>query len=214
MWRFWLIPLVLAVLVVGPFLIWGDDLVAIFAPGSAGGALDAGGSRVWLVAVGLLVADLFIPIPTTSVVAALGIVYGPVVGAAIGVAGTSLAASIGYGIGRFLGRPIAARFIGDAMAGGERVFRRHGGWIVAGSRWMPVLPEVVSVVAGVSRMRFTAFILSALCGVVPFCAVFATVGHLGAERPVLTLTLSALAPLMLWWIVRRVRGVVGAGGPR
>ena len=203
MTRFILIPAFLIVFVVVPFLIWGDQLAILWMQDPATGELSAGRGVFWAIAIGMLVADIFIPIPTTSVIAALGIVYGPFLGAAIGVVGTMLAALLGWAIGRFLGRPIAAKLIGDAMGGGERTFARYGGWIVALSRWAPVLPEVVSVVAGVSRMKLWPFFLAAACGVIPFCAAFAMVGHLGAGEPIWTLVISAVAPFALWWLARR-----------
>ncbi|MEM7267894.1 MAG: VTT domain-containing protein [Pseudomonadota bacterium] len=202
--RFWLIPLLLALMVVGPFLIWGEAMANLLWIDPETGQASAGQGVFWAVAIGLLIADIFIPVPTTSILAALGIVYGPALGAVIGVAGTMSAAAAGYAFGRFLGRPVAARFLGASIEGGERIFKRHGGWIVALSRWAPVLPEVVSVVAGVSRMPVAAFLLAALCGVVPFCIVFALVGHLGAEQPIWTLVISAVAPFALWWLARRV----------
>lgn len=207
--RFWIIPLIIAVLVVAPFLIWGETLVAFVAPDPEAGVFPGGRDWLWLIAIGLLIADILIPVPTTSVIAALGIVYGPFTGALIGLAGTMAAAFAGYGAGRFLGRPVSERLIGDGLSRGERLFARQGGWIVAASRWMPILPEVISVVAGVSRMRFAAFAAAALCGLVPFCAVFATFGHLGADRPALTLIVSALVPIALWWGVRRFGGFSG-----
>ena len=108
-----------------------------------------------------------------------------------------VAASVGYGIGRFAGRPFAERWMGESLKTGERAFARHGGWIVAASRWMPVMPEVVSVVAGISRMPPPAFLLAALCGSLPHCAVFATIGALGAATPVWTIAISALVPIVL-----------------
>lgn len=202
--RFWLVPLVLAVFVVGPFLLWGDRIEAVIAPDPETGAVPGGVGWLWLAAIGLLVADILIPVPTTSIIAALGIAYGPVTGALVAAAGSMLAAAIGYAIGRWLGRPVAARFVGEAMRGGEEAFARYGGWLVAGSRWMPVLPEVVSVVAGVSRMPFGRFMAAAACGVAPFSATFAAIGHFGAERPVWTLAFSAVAPLILWALARRL----------
>ena len=213
--RFWLIPLVLIVLVIGPFLIWGDVLVSMSRADAATGTF--GGQQVHgaIVAIGLFVADLALPIPTTSVIAGLGILYGPILGTIYAVAGSMLAALIGYGIGRGMGRPFAAAWIGDQLIAGERTFQAYGGWIVAGSRWMPVLPEVVSVVAGVSRMPLPVFLMAAFCGVLPHCAVFAVIGHLGSEQPVWTLMISALLPVALWLVLDRL-GVVprpARGGP-
>lgn len=195
--RFWLIPCALLIFVVAPFLIWGDALTGLMSP-------EGDKGYMWAIGIGLLVADIFIPIPTTAIIAALGILYGPVIGAGVSIVGSALAAVVGYGIGRWLGRPIAYRFVGDAMAGGERVFAQYGGWIVAASRWLPVLPEVVSMVAGISKMRFVPFCFAVLCGVVPFSVVFAVLGHLGAEQPAWTLILSAVAPLFLWWLANRL----------
>lgn len=207
--RFWVIPLVIFALVVAPFLIWGETLVAFIAPDPEAGVFPGGREWLWLIAIALLVADILIPVPTTSVIAALGIVYGPVLGSLVGLVGTMAAAFTGYGVGRLFGRPLSERLIGDGLSRGERLFANHGGWIVAASRWMPILPEVISVVAGVSRMRFAAFAAAALCGLVPFCAVFATFGHLGADRPAATLIVSAIAPFALWWVARNFGGLGG-----
>ena len=199
--RFLLIPAALAVLVVVPFLIWGDRLGGLAVTGDGSPAGDSG--HAGLIGIGLLVADLFLPVPTSSVIAGLGIVYGPVAGTVYALAGSLLAAATGYALGRLLGRPFARRWLGPHMAAGERAFARHGGWIVAASRWMPVLPEVVSVSAGVSRMPFAAFMAAALCGALPHTALFAVAGHLGAETPGWTLLVSAVVPLLLWLVVVR-----------
>lgn len=202
--RFWLVPFVLILFVVIPFLIWGEALTDLMSPDPETGSYGENEGWMWAIGIGLLVADIFIPIPTTAIIAGLGIIYGPVFGAFVAIIGSLMAAVSGYAIGRWLGRPIAQGFLGDAMAGGERIFAAYGGWIVAASRWLPVLPEVVSMVAGVSRFHFATFFFAALCGVIPFCIVFAIVGHLGAEQPVWTMIASALVPLALWWLAGRL----------
>jgi len=202
--RFWLVPLVFALFVIGPFLVWGDMLTALFTGRGAREVLGGGGGYAWMIGIGLLVADIFLPIPTTAIIAALGIYYGPAIGTLVSLAGSVAAALTGYGIGRVLGRPAAQRLIGDAIGNGEKVFARYGGWIVAASRWMPVLPEVVSCVAGVSRMPLPLFLSAVICGALPLCLTFAVIGHLGAREPGWTLALSALAPLPLWYIADRL----------
>lgn len=201
--RFWIVPFFFAILVIGPFLIWGDVLTALLTPQGALEMLARYETIGWAVGIGLLVSDLFLPIPTTAIIAALGILYGPIKGAFIALAGTLIAAIVGYVIGRFLGRPAAQRFIGPAADNGQRIFARYGGWIVAISRWMPVLPEVVSCVAGVSRMPFAAFLGAVFCGALPLCITFALIGHLGADTPGWTLIISALVPIVLWYGAER-----------
>ncbi len=202
--RFWLVPLLLAALVIGPFLIWGDSIEALITVDEGGAGFRGSGLHGAFVGIGLLVADLFLPIPTTSVIAGLGILYGPFLGTVYALAGSMLAALIGYFLGRVAGRPLAERWLGDQLATGERAFARHGGWIVAASRWMPVLPEVISVSAGISRMPLAAFLAAAFCGALPHCALFAVIGHLGAEAPIWTIVISAVVPIVLWMIAHKL----------
>ncbi|MEM1299578.1 MAG: VTT domain-containing protein [Pseudomonadota bacterium] len=201
--KFWLVPLLLILMVIVPFLVWGERLESFLNIENARQEFGGGTSHVGLTGIMLLLADLFLPIPTTSVIAGLGIVYGPVIGTLYALAGSLLAACAGYALGRFLGRPFAVRWLGSHLETGERAFARHGGWIVAASRWMPVLPEVISVCAGVSRMAFPAFLVAVLCGALPHCAAFAIIGHLGADTPAWTVLISALIPIGLWFLAVR-----------
>ena len=199
----WKLILVLVICVIVPFAIWGEQIEA-WATVEPGSGTLAGQSRwAWAVGIGLLIADLLIPIPTTSIIAGLGMIYGPVVGAGVAIAGSMLSAFIGYACGRWLGRPLVQRVFGASLDRGEAVFERHGGWIVATSRWLPVLPEVVSVVAGAHKMPLANFLLAALCGAVPFALAFSAIGHVGVDYPLATLLISALVPLVLWFVLSR-----------
>lgn len=201
--RFWLVPLILALFVIVPFAIWGERIESMITVNPETGALGTSGIHAGLAGILLLISDLFLPIPTTAILSGLGILYGPLVGTGFGLVGSMLAALVGYGLGRVAGRPLAQRWLGAHLSTGERAFRRHGGWIVAASRWMPVLPEVISVSAGISRMPLFAFLFAAFCGALPHCAVFAIIGHLGAGTPAWTLAFSALIPIILWFIADR-----------
>ena len=214
--RFWLIPVLLILMVVVPFLLWGEYLESLLTLEGARDVFGSGTMHAGLVGIALLVSDLFLPIPTTSIIAGLGIVYGPFLGTVYAIAGSMLAACVGYWLGRYLGRPFAQRWLGSQLEAGERAFARYGGWIVAASRWMPVLPEVISVCAGISRMPFPAFLVAAFCGSLPHCAVFATIGHLGAGTPVWTVLISALIPIVLWFLAAwaGLTRRLGLEGPR
>ena len=73
--------------------------------------------------------------------------------------------------------------------------------MVALSRWLPLLPEVITCMAGLSKMPFHTFLLALACGSVPMAFTFAAVGELGADYPALSLCLSAFFPLLFWPIV-------------
>jgi len=206
--RYGIVFLFLGVTLALPFVIFGAELESLFAGEGALQLLRSYTRFGWLVAMLLLIADLVLPIPTTAVFAALGIVYGPWVGGLIAASGSFLSGVLAYALCRRYGYRVAHHFAGpDAMRYGEDLFARAGGWLVAFSRWLPLLPEVVACLAGLSNMPYKPFIIALLCGVVPVGFVFAFVGHSGAEWPVLTLTASALAPLILWFLVRPARFV-------
>ncbi|MEM7212334.1 MAG: VTT domain-containing protein [Pseudomonadota bacterium] len=193
-----LIPLALIVLVLVPFVLWGEHLEAILTIDAAQEQFGATGLHGGLTGILLIVADVFLPIPRSAVMSGLGILYGPVMGTVYALIGSLIASTLAYGIGRWLGRPLVQRWMGAELDRGEALFAKHGGWIVAISRWLPVLAEVIPVVAGVNRMSLPVFLLAVLVGALPNCAVFATLGHLGADEPVLTVIISAFIPIALW----------------
>ncbi len=197
--RLLLVTVGLGLLVVLPFLVWGEGFETAFSVEGTTHWLRQQGAWAWAAGIGLLVADLFLPIPGTSVMAALGIVYGPLLGGVVAAVGSILSGLVGYGLCRALGQRAFRLIAGDAgVATARDVFHRQGGWIVALSRWLPVLPETVACLAGLARMRFAVFVAALACGSVPLGFTFATVGHLGAATPWLVLLASAAAPAVLW----------------
>ncbi|MCS6877219.1 MAG: VTT domain-containing protein [Geminicoccaceae bacterium] len=195
--------LLLAGLVLVPFLIWGEALETALAAPELARVLEARGPLAGAMAVGLLWSDLLLPVPATAVMSALGFVYGIPWGTILGAAGSMLAGLTGYGLCRALGRDAAERILGrDGLAQGERLFARIGVWLVLLSRWLPVFPEVVACMAGLARMPFSLFVFALAAGSVPMAAAFAAVGRFGVERPDLALLVSAVAPPLIWLVLR------------
>jgi uncharacterized membrane protein YdjX (TVP38/TMEM64 family) len=193
----------LAALVLIPFAIWGESFERAFSQTGAIEWLSRYGRFAWAAGIGLLVMDLFLPVPATAVMAALGYVYGPLAGGLIGALGSCLSGALAYTLCRALGQPAARRLLGPkGLAEGERLFARVGGWLVVLSRWLPVLPEVVACMAGLTRMPIRTFGLALVCGSTPLAFAFAAVGHAGVERPLLAIGLSALLPPLLWLAVQ------------
>jgi uncharacterized membrane protein YdjX (TVP38/TMEM64 family) len=204
LWRLFGLFLALALLIALPFFVWGEHFETALARDRMIAALDDYRGFAWLVAIGLLVSDLLLPIPNTMVIAALGVLYGPLLGGLIATAGNLLSGLLGYGLCRRFGRPLARRLLGEAdLVAGERLFATSGGWMVAASRWLPIVPEVVACMAGLARMRLSAFLLALLSGAAPLSFVLAGLGYAGSDRPLLTLFLCALLPLPIWYGLRR-----------
>ena len=153
----------------------------------------------WLAGIGLLLADLLLPIPGTIVMSALGAVYGFWLGGVFASAGSMLAGMFGYGVGRFFNERTARKWLGEKdFERGKRLFAGRGAWVVAMSRALPILPEVLACMAGLLRMPFGKFVLALACGAVPMGFLFAWVGTLGTGSPGWGLAFSLLFPAILW----------------
>ncbi len=164
----------------------------------------------WLAGLGLLVADLVLPVPATSVISALGYGYGFALGGTLGAAGSFLCGSLAYELCRRCGQRAADRLLGaDDRARAARIFSGGmGGWLVALSRWMPLLPEMTSCMAGLTGMPRRRFYAALGCGCLPMGLMFAAIGASGNARPGLALGLSAAVPAVLYlgaagWLKRR-----------
>jgi uncharacterized membrane protein YdjX (TVP38/TMEM64 family) len=203
--RFGLLFLAVAIVFALPFVAWGDKFEAFLHQDRLVAWFESYRGFAWLIAIGLLVSDLVLPIPNTVVIAALGILYGAVLGGLVATVGTCLSGILAFGLCRHFGRPLAARLVDAAeLKAGELLFARSGGLIVAASRWLPVLAEAVACMAGLSRMPPTAFVVALVCGAAPLCFTVAALGDFGADRPLLVLALCGLLPIPIWLLVRNV----------
>lgn len=214
LWRLTAVFVGLAILIAVPFAVWGADVEAALRQDRLAGWFAEYRSFAWLVAIGLLVSDLLLPIPNTIVMAALGAIYGPLLGGVFATIGTCLAGLAGYGLCRRFGPRVAGRLLSPTdLAAGEQLFARHGGWIVAASRWLPVLPEAIACMAGLARMPLPKFVLALVCGSAPLGFVVAGLGYSGSERPLLTLLVCALLPLPLWYVFQAATAPAQRAGP-
>lgn len=196
--------LILAGAVMIPFLLWGGRFEAWFTGDAAVAWLRGLGAWGWLGGIGLLMADLFLPVPGTAVMSALGYLYGPWTGGAVSALGSFLSGSLAYGLTRWIHPRWAAKLAGAAeLEKYHTLFARSGPWIVALSRWLPVLPEVVACLAGLSRMPARQFFIALACGCLPLGFAFAAIGAAGQQNPALALALSALVPAALILVARK-----------
>ncbi len=197
--------LALAMLFLIPFLIWGASLEGAFSVESAITWLTAFERWAWAAAIGLLLLDFLLPIPATAVMSALGYIYGPLWGGLIGGGGSLFSGLAAYGLCRWLGPKAAERLLGERdYQRGRKLFAGAGGWIIVISRWLPLLPEVVACMAGLTRMPIGKLVLAMACGSLPLGFAFAYIGHTGSAHPLLAIGLSAGIPPILWFFARHL----------
>ncbi|MGV3660759.1 MAG: TVP38/TMEM64 family protein [Prosthecobacter sp.] len=193
-----LILVILAGIIV-PFMIWGDRFDSAFTLEGARAWMEGHGQLAWAAGILLLVADIALPVPSTVVMSALGWMYGWWLGGLIAAAGSMLSGIVAYTACRWLGRGVARWLAGEeGLRKAEEIFEKRGGWLVALSRWMPVLPEAIACLAGLSKMRRRVFLPALACGSLPTGFIFAAIGHLGQDSPGWAIVLSCLLPVALW----------------
>ena len=203
--RLWIIFGVLVILVLIPFFIWGETLEAMFSGEGAIEWLTGYGKWAWAAGILLLISDLFLPIPGTLIMSGIGFIYGPWLGGLIAILGSFLSGMLAFGLCRLMGEKGARWVLGEqGYQRGQDIFERVGGWVVVLSRWLPVFPEVVACMAGMARMRPAIFTVALLAGSIPLGFVFAWIGYMGEDYPVVAVILSAGLPPLIWLVVQPV----------
>ncbi len=178
---------------------WNVELLA--------GRFEEAREWAWLAGMGLLLADLLLPVPGTIVMSALGAVYGFWLGGFLASVGSIMAGLLGYGIGRYFDEKTARKWLGDKdFEKGSRLFAGRGAWVVAVSRSLPIFPEVLACIAGLLRMPFGKFLGALACGSIPMGFLFAWIGTVGREFPGWGLAFSIGVPAVLWGVAMVLKG--------
>ena len=156
-------------------------------------------SWAWALGIALIWADLVLPIPQTSVIAALGIVYGTLLGGLVGSVGLITGGLLGYGLMRTSARQFVKRFVGpQSLNKMESLFERTGAWAIVVTRSLPYsVPEATVFLAGLAGMPMGKFSAALTVGSVPTAFAFAAIGAGRADQPVLALVVSYVLPILL-----------------
>jgi uncharacterized membrane protein YdjX (TVP38/TMEM64 family) len=201
------VVIVLAALMLAVFALLGGEFERLFSQEACVRWFQESRPWAWAAAILLLVGDLVLPVPATGVLAALGSVYGVFLGTLIGAAGTILSGLTGYALARLGGKRLAGLLADERELERFRAFfDRWGGLAVIVSRIMPILPEVMSILAGLARMGLGRFVVALALGCVPTAALFAYVGYASREEPWWGLALAVGLPLAVWPVFLKVLG--------
>jgi len=159
----------------------------------------------WAGALGiaLIWADLVLPVPQTAVIAALGIIYGTLLGGLLGSLGLVTGGLLGYVMMLTSARRFVHRFVGrQSLHKMESLFDRDGAWAIVLSRSLPYsVPEAIVFLAGLAGMPIGRFTTALIIGSVPTAFVFAAIGAGWSDQPILALVVSYVLPIILLPIV-------------
>ena len=180
-------------------------------------ALKAAGPLAGAIGVGLLIADVALPIPSSGVMIAHGALFGIWTGAILSLVGSVGCSLVGFAIGR-AGRDQVRRFVSDAeYARASRLFDRWGMAAIVATRPVPVLAEVMSIIAGTApTLGWWRITVSSIVGALPAVIAYAVAGHLATETVGAIWVFSALMLMSatMWWFDRnRKRAPAGRDLP-
>ena len=168
---FWL--LIVAVVLV-PFFLFEERFNAVAARIQGGGLTTI--SAAALIAA-LLAADIALPVPSSLVSTAAGVLLGFWFGAAVCWFGMTTGCLIGYVLGSRAARGPAATLVGqNELVRAESIARRYGDWTLVLTRAVPVLAEASVIVAGIARMPFSRFFLVTALSNLGISAAYSAVG--------------------------------------
>jgi membrane protein DedA with SNARE-associated domain len=154
-----------------------------------------------------------------------------------GVLGSVLGALANYGLARWLGRAFFLRlgkyvFITEkGLDRSERYFAAHGEISTFLGRMLPVVRHLISIPAGIARMRLGRFVVFTGLGALVWCSILTGIGwFIGSREDVILEVLNreaqryagrailVLLPILavitagyIWWQRRRARAAGAAG---
>lgn len=155
----------------------------------------------WTITLLMAIESSFIPFPSEVVVppaawkAAAGDnglnVYLVVLFATIGA---NVGALVNYYLSRWLGRPIVYKFANsrlghmclideDKVQNAENFFEKHGAIATFIGRLIPAVRQLISIPAGLARMRLSTFLLFTTLGAGIWNAILAAIGYYLSKVP-------------------------------
>jgi uncharacterized membrane protein YdjX (TVP38/TMEM64 family) len=168
--------------------------------------LKSGGVLAAALGVGLLIADVLLPVPSSLVMVAHGALFGVVGGTLLSLAGSTGAALFGFRLGRRGGGllerlvPLAERERADYL------LKRWGTLAVIVTRPVPLLAETVAIMAGASAMSWGRTMLAALMGSLPPALLYALTGASAGkfQNTALVFAFVLLVAGLFWMLGRTV----------
>lgn len=157
------------------------------------------------VEVGVLAADLLLPVPSSMVATLGGAQLGVVVGTVCAWLGMTAGAMAGWWLGRTAGAASLASLTADERERLARQQQRFGPLAVVLTRPLPLVAEAASLMAGAAGMGCREFLLAAGSGNLAIALVWSIAGVLGRQADSLQWVLvgSLAVPVMITWLVLR-----------
>ena len=140
-----------------------------------------GGVVAAVIGVGLLIADVLLPVPSSLVMVAHGALFGVLWGTILSLLGSVGAAVFGFAIGRRGGKLMERVVTPGERAHARNVLARWGTLSIIVTRPVPLLAETVAIMAGASSMTWRSLIVASCAGSLPPALLYALTGAAVAD---------------------------------
>lgn len=157
--------------------------------------------------VGLLTADMFLPVPSSAVMTYAGGSLGLVSATFWSWIGLSLGATGGFGLSRLFGERIARRFSeSDDIVRMSEFTRRHGPIALVLTRALPILAEACVLMLGAGQLSWQRFLPAMLLSNFALALTYSACGVWFRDSNVFPIAIAAsgTAPLIAALIIRKL----------
>ncbi|MCF6442473.1 VTT domain-containing protein [Pseudoalteromonas luteoviolacea] len=174
---------------------------------------------VALIVIGLLFLDLFIAVPTLTLILLAGFFLGPYVGGLSGIIGLMLAGTTGYAISNKFGNKLFDTLVKDPneRASAIALFQKRGPVVILLSRATPILPEISACMAGMTKMPFKEFIIYWMMSTIPYACIAAYAGSISTlenPKPAIYAAIGLTGFFWIcWWMFNKQTRKVKAASP-
>ncbi len=152
----------------------------------------------------LLFADLFIAVPTMTIIILAGYFLGFELAVLYAFFGLVFASFTGYGLSWVYGENFLNKLSKDAEQKEQMkmLFVKHGVMMLVLSRAMPMITEISCALAGICKMPFYRFLLGWSLGTIPYLLIISYAGSIsdfGNPKPALFAGIGVTLVLWLSW---------------
>lgn len=151
----------------------------------------------------LLFVDLFIAVPTMTIIILAGYFIGFELALLYTTIGLLSASLTGYFLSKKYGMKVLDKLSSNEEQKQEMtdLFNKYGVLVLVLSRAVPMLPEISSCLAGTCNMSLKRFLLAWFLGTIPYVCVIAYAGSISNLDNPMPAIYAALGITILFWFI-------------
>lgn len=154
------------------------------------------------IVISLLFLDLFIAVPTLSLIMLAGYFLGYPLGLLASITGLMIAGCSGYLLSYIFGNRILKFLVKNDEKRDDikLTFHKHAFIMILLSRALPMLPEVTSCLSGSTRMPFLKFLLAWTISTLPYAVIASYSGSISSASNPMPAIFTAMGITTFLWI--------------